>query len=180
VRESANDVEMTTSFPVNFGWETDREFYAGGALTECTSGATVWAVLENEDRMKMDFAESRGVKGPGGRADENSEWSALARQSVFRVDGLAELMRCSPRQLQRRFKRVFGQSPKAWLDDRRAEEAILLLGANAQIKVVASSLGFRDCPQFCAWFRKRFGITPCEWRDLQREEGRGGYLDERR
>lgn len=63
------------------------------------------------------------------------------------------------------FKQVTGQSPRAYLLERRLQGACRMLENPAvSCTEVAYRCGFSTAPQFSAAFRRRFGIAPTEYR----------------
>jgi AraC-like DNA-binding protein len=65
----------------------------------------------------------------------------------------------------RAFKRTFGQSPHAYLIDRRVQRAgDLMLESDAPLSEIAQAAGFADQSHFCRHFRQVTGQTPAAWR----------------
>lgn len=65
----------------------------------------------------------------------------------------------------RAFKRTFGQSPHAYLIDRRIRRAgDLMLASDASLCDIAQATGFADQSHFCRHFRQVTGQTPAAWR----------------
>ena len=65
----------------------------------------------------------------------------------------------------RRFKRVFGTTPAAFVEDLRLNEARRLLASGTSpIEGVAETVGFRSADSFRRAFERRFGITPSGYR----------------
>jgi AraC-like DNA-binding protein len=78
---------------------------------------------------------------------------------------LAALLSCSERHFSRLFRnefRVSLRSRQTELRLRRAQQ--LLANANIRIFDVARESGYRHLGLFNAMFKKRFGVTPSEWR----------------
>lgn len=88
----------------------------------------------------------------------------LARQSLAR---LAEMLDCSERHFGRLFRQEFGLSLRARQTELRLQRASQLL-ANPHDKIshVAFESGYRRLSLFNAVFKKHFGLTPREWRQL--------------
>lgn len=106
----------------------------------------------------------------------------LAAQADALMDGqfgrkltlqvLAEQLKVSPFHLQRTYKRVTGQSPAARLEDLRAAEARRLLGeTDTGIAGVGRAVGFRSPSHFAAWFARKAGLPPTEYRNQYQEGG---------
>jgi AraC family L-rhamnose operon transcriptional activator RhaR len=93
-----------------------------------------------------------------------SEMSAdLARP--WKLAELAHRAGMTREHLCRRFRRVHGSPPLAWLTARRAERAaVLLLSTDAAVAEVGRRVGWDD-PNYCARrFRAAFGVNPAAYR----------------
>jgi AraC-like DNA-binding protein len=84
---------------------------------------------------------------------------------------LAKKLNVSRRQLDLSFEPI-GHSVSEHLWERRLIRAAteLVLARNTQLKIIdiALSCGFKDAAHFSRVFKKRFGITPRQWRDEDR------------
>jgi AraC family L-rhamnose operon transcriptional activator RhaR len=94
--------------------------------------------------------------------------AALLEADLARPWTLAELGRragLTREHLCRRFRRVHGVPPLAWLNRRRAERAaVLLLSTDAVVAEVGRQVGWAD-PNYCARrFRAVFGVNPAAYR----------------
>ena len=84
------------------------------------------------------------------------------------LDGLARLVRLSPRHFARAFKQSFGEPPHHYHLSRRIEQAKAQLAApEASITGIALRLGFADTSAFSTTFRKLTGAAPRDWRRSQ-------------
>lgn len=80
---------------------------------------------------------------------------------------LAAMCGCSPRHFRRLFRKRFHTSIRARQTELRLEQARqLLAGTNEKIAAIALESGYRHLGFFNAVFKKRFGMTPSEWRRL--------------
>lgn len=78
---------------------------------------------------------------------------------------LAGQLHCSERHFSRLFREEFGASLRARQIELRLQRARqLLAGSNAKIINVAYESGYRHLGLFNSMFKKRFGVTPSEWR----------------
>lgn len=85
---------------------------------------------------------------------------ALAAPSLGELARMAGL---SKYQLLRRFQKVYGVTPHAWLLHLRAERARGLIQGGAALAAVAASCGFADQSHMTRIFTRQFGFTPGAW-----------------
>jgi AraC-like DNA-binding protein len=72
--------------------------------------------------------------------------------------------------LRRHFRSVFGISPKHYLLELRLGEAQRLLStSHLSIQEIAMQMGFFDLSHFSSTFRRRFGLSPSDWRAQYRQ-----------
>jgi len=114
----------------------------------------------------------------------NPELSTKARcELLFQEMTEAELLDCAPSELARRcccserhfrrlFRSYFGRPLTPKRTEMRLQKACALL-AETQKKIIEIALdsGFQHIGFFNATFKKRFGVTPSEWRQLHRPKG---------
>ncbi|NOU83189.1 helix-turn-helix domain-containing protein [Paenibacillus sp. LMG 31459] len=92
--------------------------------------------------------------------------------SKLTLQSMAEQLKVSPFHLQRTYKRVTGQSPAARLDELRTGETRRLLAeTDTGIADVGKAVGFRSASHFAAWFVKKSGLSPTEYRSKHNEGG---------
>lgn len=91
------------------------------------------------------------------------------------VAHLARLARLSTRQLQRRFREVFGMSIRDFVAKTRIQAACgTLVGTDLAIAAIALDFGFCDQSAFTQQFRKHTGMTPRKYRQrYARDPGAG-------
>ena len=90
---------------------------------------------------------------------------AEAELSACSLSDLSRQLHCSERHFSRLFREEFGvpfRSRQIELRLQRARQ--LLANSNAKIINVAYDSGYRHLGLFNAMFKKRFGLTPSEWR----------------
>jgi hemolysin activation/secretion protein/AraC-like DNA-binding protein len=88
-----------------------------------------------------------------------------AELSECSLPDLAKQLHCSERHFSRLFREEFGVPFRARQIELRLQRARqLLLDSNAKIINVAYDSGYRHLGLFNAMFKKRFGVTPSEWR----------------
>lgn len=132
-------------------------------------------------------AQSRGeiADFPGLRASTRTELYHrlhLARDYIdscfaerLTVASVARIACLSPFHFQRLFKAAFGVTPMRRLQSRRLEEAQrLLAGESMDVTDVCAAIGFESLGSFSTLFRKRFGMSPREFRARSRTQVRGG------
>jgi AraC-like DNA-binding protein len=90
------------------------------------------------------------------------------------VDDLAKRFRCSRRHLNRLFHHQFGLSVGALRMEMRLLKAVSLLrNANFKIIRVAEQCGFNHLGLFNTCFKRRFGMSPGQWRKKPAERSGG-------
>ncbi|MFD5180222.1 cupin domain-containing protein [Nocardia sp. NPDC058379] len=83
----------------------------------------------------------------------------------WQVAELAALARLSRSAFTDRFTRLLGQSPGAYVTDRRLEHAAHLLGSTAQpVGRIAGAVGYHSEAAFNRAFHRRYGMPPLRWR----------------
>ncbi|MGA2029928.1 MAG: helix-turn-helix domain-containing protein [Verrucomicrobiota bacterium] len=88
-----------------------------------------------------------------------------AELSERSLPDLAKQLHCSERHFSRLFREEFGVPFRARQIELRLQRARqLLVDSNAKIINVAYDSGYRHLGLFNAMFKKRFGVTPSEWR----------------
>jgi AraC-like DNA-binding protein len=106
-------------------------------------------------------AESGGER----RIDRVTEWvSRNLRREITVADG-ARLAGVSPAAFSRFFRRESGKTFSAYVNDVRCGEACVKLRQSRRpIAVVAAECGFDSNSHFNRQFRRRFGLTPRQYR----------------
>jgi AraC-like DNA-binding protein len=90
----------------------------------------------------------------------------------YTAQQMAQLCGCSPRQFNRLFRARFGEAPRARLTSLRLIKASQFLAqTDGAISQVALDSGFRSPSLFNALFKKKFGVSPSEWRHRARNGG---------
>ncbi|MDO5143956.1 MAG: AraC family transcriptional regulator [bacterium] len=86
--------------------------------------------------------------------EENITLSTLAKQTGY-----------SENYLTRKFKQEMGITPIVYIRNQRLEQAALLLRTTQDdVQTVSEKLGFCSQSYFAEHFRRRFGVTPTEYR----------------
>ncbi len=121
------------------------------------------AVLTEVSRV----AASREVPPSPGKPRGASPLDQLTIEDLLNhsVSGLASRLRCSQRHLNRIFHHHFGLSAGAVRMELRLLKALSLLrNPEPKVIVVAEKCGFNHLGLFNSCFKRRFGISPGQWR----------------
>lgn len=87
-------------------------------------------------------------------------------QGQLRTGDLADVVGCSPDQLDRRVRKVFGLSPKQYVLRVKVERAMELLSSTEDgLSEVAVAAGFYDQSDFSKRFARITGRTPLQYRE---------------
>lgn len=126
--------------------------------------------------MVMDTARSESLPQPppslaiGVRDPRIRQVALILEQSLSSpptVDRLAKRMGLSRRQLERIFHSETGRSPAAFLAELRLERADWMIrSGNLQFTRIAEMTGFADSSHLTRSYRKRFGRTPSQARQI--------------
>lgn len=99
--------------------------------------------------------------------DPVDRFMAIARERLSRADSLNHLALRSGLErleLERCFRQRLNQSPAAWLDALRQDEARRLLADPSKtVVMVANACGYRSASAFVRRFRRETGTTPAAW-----------------
>lgn len=81
---------------------------------------------------------------------------------------MAEQLNIGERQLNERFRELFGQTAYAYLIQLRLRKAKEWLPSRSEltVKQIGEAVGFRDASHFIATFRQKEGLTPEKYRRL--------------
>ena len=86
------------------------------------------------------------------------------------VSDMADEIQMSASHFQKRFKQVTGSTPIAYLNDLPLEKARELLNDDScflQIKEIGNQVGLANDSHFTHDFKKKYGLTPSEYRKQQ-------------
>ncbi|WP_066901312.1 cupin domain-containing protein [Mycolicibacterium houstonense] len=84
------------------------------------------------------------------------------------VAELADLARHSRSTFAERFTRLFGQSPAAYVTERRLDRAAdLLRSTTTSVSKIGQSVGYTSDSAFSRAFQRRYGAPPLRWRNDQ-------------
>jgi AraC-like DNA-binding protein len=103
-------------------------------------------------------------------AASTSRWEKLASAFVeagFSVLELARAQSLSARQLERKLRLTFGQTPRQIANELRMTIAAQWLRSGKSVKETASDLAYFDASHFSKAFKAFYGMSPCKWRNVQ-------------
>ncbi|WP_135452927.1 AraC family transcriptional regulator [Mycobacterium sp. DL99] len=84
------------------------------------------------------------------------------------VTELADLARHSRSTFAERFTRLFGQSPAAYVTERRLDRAAdLLRSTTTSVSKIGQAVGYTSDSAFSRAFQRRYGAPPLRWRNSQ-------------
>lgn len=88
------------------------------------------------------------------------------------LDEMAEIIAITPPHLCRLFKEVFKIRPFEYLTKIRIKKAkeLMMVSDNLSIKYIAKKSGYNDVSYFCYVFKEYEGITPSEFKNIQRSQ----------
>ena len=91
---------------------------------------------------------------------DNNPFDKLEIYNYLKEKGL------SSTSISKRFKKLFGISPKQYQQNKKIKKAKQKLSeTNSSIAKIAFQCGFVDSPQFCRLFKKQCGMTPLEYKN---------------
>ena len=135
-------------FPVTAAWRMVEHLSRDKPLPRETKGHTHMAEVIRR-MVEQEFTESITI-------DEIARRLGVTRTTIFR-----------------HFRQAYGQSPKQYLDELRLMFARdLLRRTRSSVKEVARTSGFQSAHYFSRAFRRRFGLSPVQWKTGM--EGRAG------
>ncbi len=79
---------------------------------------------------------------------------------------LSDVAHLSPTYFHQVFKKIVGQSPQAFLTEKRVNSAKeMLIHSNDSVKSIAYKTGFKDSSYFCYAFKRETGLSPQKYRE---------------
>ncbi len=80
------------------------------------------------------------------------------------IEDYSRSLNMSSSAFNKRFKSIFKQPPKTWINEKRLERSAQLLSQpNISITDICEQTGFRSVSHFISLFKQRFGITPKQY-----------------
>lgn len=122
------------------------------------------SIILNEE-FKLDHKQRTGVLGIEGNLIHTFEQLSVDELLALSVGELAAKFNCSRRHLNRLFHQYFGFSVSSLRMEMRLLKAISLLrDSNAKVINIAEQCGFNHLGLFNTCFKRRFGVSPGQWR----------------
>jgi transcriptional regulator GlxA family with amidase domain len=133
-------------------------------LKEAMEVARVYA-LQWHDLGQQPFAALVSARRtPDAAIDHCREWVAANYHAHAPVAAMVELSGLAERSFMRRFAKVTGMTPLAYVHALRLEEAKQMLETtDLPVEAVANEIGYEDASFFGRLFRRRVGLTPAQY-----------------
>lgn len=110
--------------------------------------------------LRLEIADSR--------IEQCVAWIRRNHNEEINIQKLASMACMSKDHFIRRFKAELGQTPLAYITQRKIEYAeLMLITTETTVKEIAFKLGYEDFSYFNRIFRKWVGMTPLEYRNKQ-------------
>ncbi|WP_150271738.1 AraC family transcriptional regulator [Paenibacillus tepidiphilus] len=106
------------------------------------------------------------------QVDQAIRWITLQYHRQISIDHMAATLGYHRAHLSKAFKQRTGMSPKQFLLHTRMDKAKELLRGSWSIDSIATSVGFNDALYFSKQFRKHTGVSPSDYRNRLRSEGK--------
>lgn len=123
-------------------------------------------------KREVKFEENKIIMQPV-ISEAEAEWlkdaekifSKYISDNSFKTDIVANKLHISPRQFNRRIKRITGLSSGQFMQEIRLQAAreYLIQKKYYTIKETASSVGYKDTKYFSEIFKRRFGLLPSQY-----------------
>lgn len=161
----------------------DGKFYTSAGVTAGIDLAL--ALIEEDLGRRAALAAARDLvvylKRPGGQDqfseplqfqvqaaegfNEIASWISSNLHQDLSVETLASRASLCPRHFRRRFRCVFGTNPASYIEGLRLGEARRRLATSGQtVETIASSAGFGSADVLRRVFRRRYGLSPTDYR----------------
>lgn len=140
-----------------------------GYINACESCRTVEEVKKLQFHALIDLAEKvRASRLPKGLSPCTRTAAEYARNTVYSRISAADMAKhsgVSPSMLYKKFAEEMQCSPGAYINDCKLDESRRLLAqTDRSIADIAASLGFSSQPHFQNMFKRKFGVTPKNYR----------------
>lgn len=101
-------------------------------------------------------------------------------EQPLRLDHLSRVAHCSLFHFQRQFKAMFGVNPAQYIQNQRLRRAMMQLATRPQMSIsdIAYKAGFEFSESFSNSFKKKFGVTPTEFRNQPNWQLRNDFIQQ--
>lgn len=137
----------------------EDELQAGEAVTDLVSAVLATGALESE--ALLDSA------GPCDAVDTARDFLAAHLEGRPTLDATAAAAGVTKFTLMRRFRRILGTTPHAYLIMLRLTRAQRMLAEGWTPAAAAAAAGFADQAHLGRWFRRSLGVTPAGYAGYQ-------------
>lgn len=101
-----------------------------------------------------------------------TEFKTVIENHIFSeisTEELAFLCSVSPSGFQRKFREIYKDTPSNYIRNRRLEKAVnLLLASDLRVTDIAYDCAFQSPASFATIFRKKYGCSPSEFREMKK------------
>ena len=84
--------------------------------------------------------------------------------SIHTINEVSDQFYVSISTLERHFKKYLSMTPKRYLEDKKLQNACLLLSQNASVTDACFESGFDDYSHFITIFKRKFDVTPLKYK----------------
>lgn len=92
-------------------------------------------------------------------------WLEARYTEPLSLNKIANELHLSPYHISHRFKEWVGMTLSDYLNERRLHEAVKLLNTtNHTVAQIGETIGLENCSYFCKIFKKKFGLSPHQYR----------------
>lgn len=89
------------------------------------------------------------------------------------LENLGRITNYNPTYLSRTFKRATGNTLKSYIDEKRVQTAVLMIGKGMTLSEIAAEVGFQNYCTFYNVFRRIVGQSPESYHKVQETGGNG-------
>ena len=93
-------------------------------------------------------------------------------QEPINLDLISQQAFLSRFHFHRLFRQVYRRTPQQYITRKRLDKAKILLSENRPVTEVCNEVGFESIGSFSWLFRRRFGLSPSEFRARHRGAGK--------
>ena len=157
------------------GYDYGADAYLQKPFSTELLATTVRSILENRSRLMGHYASNPIVDSVKLKADSpDTKFLRITQEYVMehigepemKIEELAEAASTSVSRLQKRMKALIGTGPNEYIQQLRLKKAAeLLLDESIAVSDVSLKVGFASHSYFSSSFRKKYGVTPKQYRE---------------